>query len=421
METALVIVLSLVFWGSFFLVGLSYALYPDLVVRLARRRCLPEPGKKSDEDLPEVAVLLAVYNEEAVLEATLESIFASDYPGEKLSVWIGSDGSTDRSHEIIESFQERFDGLDLRIFSGRNGKIRIVNRRAEDAAGKLDDPETAVFALCDANVTWAPDMLRRLVGHFQRDGVGLVAPAVMDAALAHEGIGHEEEAYIGRENRIKHAEGVLWGSMMGAFGACYVLRARLFQPVPETYVVDDFYQTMACLESGHEAIVDLDAICHESVSTDIREEFRRKRRIAMGNFQNLAHFRRFLRPWNCGIPCWFAFWSHKGLRWYGPQLLLAGIVACLALAFLQPFYLLPLAGIVALFLAAGVDSLLDRFPGAWHFKPIRFARYFFAMNTALLLGWFTFLRGVRSNVWEPTKRVGAQSDLTCEGTTVESR
>ncbi len=96
----------------------------------------------------------------------------------------------------------------------------------------------------------------------------------------HSGIGDQEEAYVGQENLVKFAEGVLWGRVMGAFGACYAMRARLFTPVPPHHIVDDFYLTLSCLEQGMDAIVDPEAVCHEAVSTDIREEFRRKRRIA---------------------------------------------------------------------------------------------------------------------------------------------
>ncbi|HRQ89263.1 MAG TPA: glycosyltransferase, partial [Bacteroidia bacterium] len=304
-----------------------------------------------------------------------------------------------RSDEIVTRFASRHSSLRLVRFGGRNGKIRIVNHLAEEATAGFADQERAVFILCDANVSWAPTNLRRLVRHFRREEVGLVGSAVTDLLRDHAGIGDQEEAYVGQENRVKFAEGVLWGRVMGAFGACYALRATLFRPVPPHYIVDDFFQTLACLEQGRDAIVDLEAVCHEAVSVDIREEFRRKRRIAAGNFQNLRHFRSFLRPWNGGWVTAFAFWSHKGLRWCGPFLLLAATAACAVLACLHWVYLVCLAGIAA----GGAMAWIDR-AGGRHVKLFRFARYFLSMNAALLLGFLDFLKGPRGSVWEPTRR-----------------
>jgi len=396
---------SIVFWGSLLLLGHTYVLYPALMRRLARGRRLPDERFREDSDFPEVAVLMAVYNEEKVLEATLDSILASDYPPEKVRVWIGSDGSTDGSDAIVRRFSERDPRVVLEVFGGRNGKIRIVNRLAEGALAAFRDPDKALLVLCDANVVWTPLLLRRLAGHFRRPRVGLVGSAVVDRNRRHEGIGDEEEAYIGQENTVKFAEGVLWGRVIGAFGACYAMRARLFEPVPPRHLVDDFYLTFACLEKGFDAIVDPEAICHEAVSTDIREEFRRKRRIAAGNFQNLARFLAFLQPWNGGAATTFAFWSHKGLRWFGPFLLAGATLSCAVLAALSPVYLLPLSGIAAGYTAALVHRLglvRDGFAG----KVCRLARYFLSMNAALFLGFLDFLRGPRNSVWEPTRRVG---------------
>lgn len=401
----LFVLLSAVFWGSLVLLAHSYVLYPALMRLLARGRSLPEERFEGDGELPEVAVLMAVHNEEAVLEETLRSILASDYPTEKWRVFVGSDGSTDRSDGIAERFAADDARLRLVPFGGRNGKIRVVNQLAETAAPGFRDPDRALFVLCDANVAWTPSMLRRLASHFQRESVGLVGAAVRDRVREHSGIGDQEEAYVGQENAVKFAEGVLWGRVAGVFGACYAMRARLFVPVPPHHIVDDFYQTYACLEQGADVIVDLDAVCHEAVSTDIREEFRRKRRIAAGNFQNLRRFRTFLRPWNSDPATAFAFWSHKGLRWCGPFLLIAALLSCLALVALHPIHLLPLAGFAAVFAMAAIDWILAK-RGRRPVKLFRFARYFLSMNVALLLGFCDFLRGPRSSVWEPTRREG---------------
>lgn len=215
----------------------------------------------------------------------------------------------------------------------------------------------------------------------------------MDRTRKHEGIGDGEETYIGLENELKHAEGVLWGNMMGAFGALYAMRARIFAKVPEEYIVDDFFQTMSVIESGHEAIVDLDAVCYEAVSVELEEEFRRKRRIAIGDFQNLVHFRNLHLPGRGASRNVFAFWSHKGLRWIGPLLILAAMGTCSILAVLEPLYLVPLVGFIVSLGAAFSDILIGAVSSRTYCKPFRYIRYFYAMNAAMFAGFVSLLRG----------------------------
>jgi len=409
--TGVFILLSLVFWISALALAHTYVIYPLAMRILARKRRLPSSTAGSDGEnaTPPVVVFMAVYNEEAVLEETLRSIGGNDYPADKLEIVIGSDGSTDRSHEIVRDFQERHPdrAIHLEVFGGRNGKIRIINRLVEQVKERRPDWREAAFVLCDANVTWSRTLVRHLVRHFREDRVGLVATNVLDKRSRHEGIGAAEDAYVSGENGTKFAEGVLWGRVMGAFGACYAIRGSLFQPVPEHHIVDDFYLTMMCFVQGRDAVMEPGATCYEPVSQDISEEFRRKRRISTGNFQNLAHFRSFLRPWRCGWPTWFAFWSHKGLRWTGPLLLAAWSVSTAALSFLHPFYLLPTAGLAAGVAGAVMDEIAHRRGLRFSWKPLRFLRYFLLMNVALFLGMVSFLRGSTNSIWEPTRRPGA--------------
>lgn len=393
----------------------NYVVYPLLMRRVVRGRRLPDERFLEDDELPEVGVLMSAYNEESVLDRTVRSILASDYPAGKLRLWIGSDGSTDRTHEIVEQIQKDHPELHLTIFGGRNGKIRIINALVEPARQMFERPEKALFVLCDANVRWSPHALRRLASHFKRGDVGLVAPVVQDSQREHEGIGDEEEAYVGLENAVKFAEGVLWGKMMGAFGACYAIRASEFVPVPEHFIVDDYFQTMSVLERGEKAIVEPAAVCYESVSTDISEEFRRKRRIACGNFQNMRRFWSYYLPWNGGLDAAFAFWSHKGLRWVGPILLLGLVASTAALATMHPFFLMVFAGILASLAAAAIDRWLESRAPKLHWKPLRFLRYFWVMNAALFLGLLDHLSGEKNSVWEPTKRVGTGLDTARAG------
>ncbi len=410
MNSVLYLVLSTVFWASLLGLAHTYVIYPLLMPRLRRWKERHQNGPRpvftaddADSEWPYLVVAMAAHNEEAVIEATLTSIFATEYPAARFEVLIAADNCSDRTHEFVERFQRSHPNLTLRIFPGRNGKIRCLNQLVAENRHRLAHFGDYVFILCDANVRWAKTLPRELARHFRDPRVGQVAANVLDGRREHHGIADEEEAYINRENEVKRAEGVVWGRMMGAVGACFAMRGSLFREVPENFRSDDFTHTMHCFESGYDAIVAPRAVCYEDVSEDIAEEFARKRRIAIGNLQNFTRFWRLFLPWRGGFGTSFAFWSHKGLRWFGPFLLCAAFVSSLLLAPQHPVFALALAGQIGLLGAAVLDAALTK--RGVHLRLPRFARYFLLMNLALMLGTLRFFRGEETAFWEPTRRV----------------
>ena len=217
------ILLQLIFWGCVLSLAHSYVVYPALVRWLARRRPPQDqmifPESHPDAQWPYVVVIMAAHNEEAVIGNTLQSIFETDYPRDRFEVLIAADNCSDLTHEIIQSYQEPHPNLTLRIFPGRNGKIRVINQLMAEQRPRLAHLGDFVVISCDANVRWSPSLTRQLAKHFRNPRIGQVATNVCDSRDEHRGIAHEEDAYINRENEIKHAEGVLWGRTMGAFGA----------------------------------------------------------------------------------------------------------------------------------------------------------------------------------------------------------
>lgn len=341
---------------------------------------------------------MAVYNEEKVIAQKLQSIFQTTYPIERIKIWIGSDNSTDSTHQIIQQYAQKYGNISLEVFVGRNGKPRILNQLMGKMANQL--PHNSILVLTDANVVFTPDLLYQLVKRFKRTEVGVVGANVLNIGVKDVGISFQEMWYIRRENVLKHYESIVGGCMMGAFGACYALRSNLFEPIPDNFVVDDFYLTMVALERGFTAIKELEAICYEDVSDDLNEEFRRKKRISSGNFQNLRRFSHLLLPSKGMIA--FSFWSHKVLRWFTPILLILTFSISGYLAFRTNIYFclfLIQFGSLLLWFA---DFLLSKYN--INIKIFRFTRYFYLMNLGLLIGLFKYLKGIESNVWKPTRR-----------------
>jgi cellulose synthase/poly-beta-1,6-N-acetylglucosamine synthase-like glycosyltransferase len=371
----------------------SYVIYPILIKLAAKGKRISNQSFSFTDTLPKVSIIMAAYNEEAVIEEKIRTILDNDYPKEKLEILIGSDNSNDRTNEMIQQFADENQNIIFQAFTSRQGKVSIVNQLEKQAKGDI-------LILTDANVMFHNDTIFELVRYFKDETIGLVDAKMINTGLQKEGISFQEKSYISREVFIKHHESVIWGSMMGPFGGCYAIRKNLFHDVPNNFLVDDFFICMKVLEQKKKTVNNLDAKVFEDVSNNLRDEFFRKIRIATGNFQNLNRFSHLLWPFWKGSA--FAFLSHKALRWLGPFFLLLIIISLSILAFYHTFYLILAIGTIFILTLPLYDILLKKIK--IHNVILRFATHFFTMNLALLIGFFRNLKGVKTNVWKPTKR-----------------
>lgn len=381
------------FWISVFMVIFSYAVYP-LILKLLAIGKKPNQVLFDETELPFISVIIAAFNEESVIGEKIQSVLNNNYPTQKLEILVGSDASTDQTIPIVHKLSETTGSLRYFDFRERRGKPSVVNDLVSNSKGEI-------LVLTDANVFFSNDTLLQLARHFKNQDIGLVDTHMINKGLKKEGISYQEKAYISREVKIKHLESLIWGTMMGPFGGCYAIRREDYSEVPPHSLVDDFYINMKVLEKGKKAVNELHAIVYEDVSNDLRAEFRRKIRIATGNFQNLRRFSHLLWPPWSGTA--FAFLSHKVIRWFGPILLIIALLANLPLLSLHWFYKLTFAG--QLFLMFGVpllDWLLKKIN--IHIAPLRLVVHFYSMNLALLIGMYRYLKGVKSGVWKPTPR-----------------
>ena len=371
----------------------SYVLFPFILsVVSINKKQNQNTYKLGADELPTVAILIAAYNEESVIEEKIKSIFNTEYPVDKIQVYIGADACTDQTIQIIARYTATH-AIHLVEFTQRTGKSEIINQLARMAKAE-------VLILTDANVFFLKQTIFEMVKHYQNNSIALVAGNIVNPIVKSDGISFQEKSYLSRENKIKYQEGICWGSMIGAFGGCYSLRAANYKEVPKYFIVDDFYISMSVLQQGKLAITELAAVCTEDVSNKEMEEFRRKVRIATGNFQNLFHFATLLRnPFNSVA---FSFWSHKVIRWIGPFLLALAFITCAFLSINSQFYTKLLLFQLLLMATPIFDWQLKKI--GIHFKLLRFASHFYLMNLALLKGFYLFSKGIKTSVWEPTKR-----------------
>ena len=371
----------------------TYVVFPAML-RIRARRCDPVRGARSSSHRP-VRIVLAVHNEDAVLEESLRSILASTLDPVRWTLHIRSDASTDGTDAILAEWAARHEHIHVERTDERMGKIGQLNRFFAEVEARPGE----VLVLTDANVRWAPDLLERLVAAFDDPAVGLAQPVIANA-VGGQAVAQDEALYIGREMALKTHESRVHGVFMGAFGACYAIRRSLARPMPDDLLVDDFYQSMSALSTGARARVVEDARCTEDLPGHLAQEFRRKRRIAAGNWQNLRRWWPVLmcRP---GVVRRL-FVQHKLLRWLGPFLLLGSCIFAGAWATGTS------RGLVLFSVCAAFGALLLLVPtGVFRspvLRPLHVLRYFLWMNLAAGLGFIDHIKGIETNVWEPTQR-----------------
>lgn len=380
----------------------SYVLYPLILTIAASLKKFDYEKFSLKGTLPMVHIFIAAYNEEAVIGEKLKSIISCNYPADQLVVWVGSDNSTDATDGIVQSFSESFKALHLIAYSERQGKANILNDLFKKAltSGSLKGNQNEIIILTDANVIFEKNALHELVIYFKDEKVGLVGATILNEGARKDGISIQEKTYIMRENKIKYLEGKAWGTMMGAFGACYAIRANLFPAIPKTYLMEDFYITMHVLSNKYKTISNPEAICFEDVSNKMEIEFNRKVRISSGNYQNLGSYYKLLWPPYRYVG--FSFLSHKVLRWLGPFFIFIMAATLTLLAQGNKLYLVMLILLGFIFIIPLVDVILKRLN--IHSLILRFISYFMVMNLALLVGFFKYIGGIKSNVWQPTQR-----------------
>ncbi|MCU0609907.1 MAG: glycosyltransferase family 2 protein, partial [Chitinispirillaceae bacterium] len=374
------------FWVAVAELAYSYLLYPVILRVLAWR--FGDAPVSDASHIPLVAILVPVHNEEKVIEKKIRNFLAIDYPAEKLSLWIGSDCSTDRTEVIVRSCDDP--RVHLWRAPQRSGKSGLLNQLVPLV-------NADVLVLTDADIMFEPDSIRLLANRFADGQVGGVGGVTLQRQSGNEAA--EETAYRRFEIMQKTSEALLH-STISAFGPFYAIRKSLFVPFhPHTYSNDDVMMPMNIIRQGYRMFFEPLAVSYEEALPEVKLEFKRRVRIGAGNYQAFFWLLDFLDP-RKGWP-WFCYVSHKVSRWFSPLFLITGAAACAVLALHDAGIIYRMVFTTGMVVTAA--SLMHRL------IPLPFTRnffYFLAMNTALVFGFFRFLGGIRSAVWTRTEHPG---------------
>ena len=362
----------------------SYIGYPVVLSRLARKARLSAPAPDTSSP-PSVEVLVAAFDEEAVIARRVANVLAQEYAG-SLSLAVGCDGCRDATADRAREAAAADPRVRVAEFETRRGKASVVNDLVRESSAEI-------LVFTDANSEFLPDAVARLIEPFADPTVGAVCGR-LELLPASGSEPTPETEFWNRESDLKEAEGRL-GVCLGANGAIYAARRALVSPLPEGAVLDDFRMAARIARDGRRVVFAGDAIAREVVPSDVAAETSRRFRIGIGAGEvlrtepSLWNFRR--RPLLS-----LAFVSRKAARWLAPLAAFAALACALAVPSLRPW---AAAALVLLGLLAASVRLRPR-PSGWAGRLY----YFGVINLALAAGVIAGLAGYRRPAWKRTPR-----------------
>jgi cellulose synthase/poly-beta-1,6-N-acetylglucosamine synthase-like glycosyltransferase len=368
---------KLLFWAASGFVVYVYLGYPLLLWCL---QGVFRPAPPPEQVQPSVSLLVAAYNEAAVIAGKIRNSLEIDYPAEKLEVVVASDGSKDATAEIVRSLAgERSNGrVRLLDFSTNRGKMAALNEAVPQLRGEI-------VAFSDASSMLAPDSIRILVRHFADPKIGAASGVYRLLKKDQAKLGTQEDFYWKYETFLKIQEARL-GAFTGAHGSLYAIRRALY-PFPSASTInDDFTIPMRILQRGYAVAYEPKAVAYEEA--DEMEGFSRRVRITAGNIEQLRELKALLWPPRPFVL--FCLLSHKTGRLLAPLAMIAALAANIALR-RQSLYGWLLGGQALFYGLAVLGAFVNLRP-----RVLRLPYYFCMINSALFAWMYQALRRGRA-------------------------
>jgi cellulose synthase/poly-beta-1,6-N-acetylglucosamine synthase-like glycosyltransferase len=318
---------------------------------------------------PSVSLLVAAYNEAAVIADKIRNSLALDYPAEKLEIVVASDGSEDATAEIVRSFEAESGGrVRLLNYPQNRGKMAVLNDAIRELRGDI-------VAFSDATSMLATDSLRILVQSFNDPRVGAASGIYRLLKKDQAQLGAQEDIYWKYETFLKVQEARL-GAFTGAHGSLYAIRCALYPFPSENTINDDFTIPMRILERGHRVAYEPAAVAFEEAHE--MEGFSRRVRITAGNIEQLREIKSLLWPPRPFVL--FCLLSHKTGRLLVPVFMLIALATNIALRGQVPYNWL-LVGQALFYGLAVLGGTVDLKPRVFRLP------YYFCMVNAPLFAW----------------------------------
>lgn len=382
------------FWISFFIIFYAFIGYGILLYFIIKikRAFKGKPALPAADNLPTCTLIVAAYNEEIFIAEKIKNSLELNYPEGKLKLIFITDGSSDGTADIVAKHPEI-----IHMHSAeRKGKMAAVHRA-------IDTVTTDVMVFTDANTFLNKDAIINICRHYANPKVGAVAGEKRVLITEKSDATAGEGFYWKYESKLKIWDSELY-SVVGAAGELFSVRTDLYEHVPPSAIIDDFMISMLIAKKGYRIIYEPEAYAMETASEDVKEELKRKIRIAAGGLQSIIWLKSLFNPFPLPILS-FQYISHRVLRWTVVpflMILLVGLNIALVHNDAGAIYQLFLAGQVAFYGMALFGWLLE----AQQIKiKIFFIPYYFCMmNYAVIRGIIRYLSGRQSAVWDKAKR-----------------
>jgi poly-beta-1,6-N-acetyl-D-glucosamine synthase len=382
--------MQVIFWISFSLLFYTYLGYGLLLILY---NAFVKKKQVFDEDFqPPVTLIVPCYNEEFVIRQKIENSLALDYPSSLISLLFVSDGSFDKTEEIIRSYPQ----INLLHTPERRGKTAAINRAMQQV-------KTPFVIFTDANTMLNSNCTKKLIRHFIQPDVGGVSGEKRIAATAVSTVGFGENIYWQYESILKKANAAFY-TIVGAAGELFAIRTNLFQLVDESVILDDFVISANVCRQGYRFLYEEEAYAVETSSANLHEERKRKVRISAGCYQALFLHPGLLNPFK-NIRLSFQYISHRVMRWVLCPILLPVLFVTNTILFLQQediFYELFFWCQVIFYIAAFTGCKMEgKKPGS---KFLTIPAYFIFMILSQYAGFYRYIRKKQTVFWEKATR-----------------
>lgn len=386
--------MGILFWMSIALLFYCYVGYGLLLFFRNRVKNAFSSSfqRETTPELPPVTLVVAAYNEEAVLPQKIKNCYEIDYPPHLFNVIFVTDGSTDYSKDLIREH----DFITLLHQPERKGKLAALKRAMESV-------KTPIVVFSDANSMLNPGCIRAMVPHFANEKVGGVAGEKKVLKTNRSLIGEAEGLYWKYESFMKQQDAD-FNTVVGAVGELFAIRTELFHPFDEDLILDDFIFSIHICLSGYKIEYEPGAFASETPSLTLSDEEKRRVRIAAGAYQAVNYLKQHLNvfkyPWLC-----FQYFSGRLLRWVVcPVLIILALITNIGLVISHQgsvyYYLLLAQSIFYLFAITGWIFIgIGRRMGI-----LGVPFYFTFMNLCLVRGFFNYARGGQTTLWERSMR-----------------
>jgi cellulose synthase/poly-beta-1,6-N-acetylglucosamine synthase-like glycosyltransferase len=383
-------VASALFWFAVAVVAYQYVGYPLALAAVAAvrgRRVIRAPETLDTVGLPSATLVISAFNEEEVIARKVQNALDLDYPREKLEIIVASDGSTDRTNDIVRGFHDR--GVVLHDYTPNRGKNLALNETMPRARGEI-------IVFTDANGMYERDALRQLVRPFVDPDVGSVCGELIYRNFNDNPIAEGYNRYWELDQMQKRLESAL-GCLLGANGSIFAVRKSLCRPIANN-VCNDMVQPIWVAAAGHLCVYEPRAVSVEAGSRNLADELKRRSRIIGRGIRGI----QLVWPEIVERRAWLVGWelfSRKALRYATPLWLLLMLLGC-AIA-TSPFHRALLVLQLGVYACLPLGFLL---PGGRLMRLLSPAVYFGIGALAAVLGWWKVLTGSELGRWQTAER-----------------